>query len=275
MLNQVEVRSSLGGLLALPFEDVSSGYRIEEISGLDPVPANIVTTSFVNSDGEVYRSSRRNKRNIVIKLSLDPDYIVTNVRGLRQNLYQFFMPKREVTLRFLDDTPGVDPLEIQGRVESFDAPLFSREPRADISILCLDPDFYNPTPDTVDFTTVSTSAEKAIDYGGTVSTGLEFTLNVNRTLSGFTLFSTAVGEATRSLEFQEELISGDVLRINTNPGSKGIWLIRDGIETSLLRGRSPQSDWTRLNPGLNQIRVYAAGAAIPCSITYTEKHGGL
>lgn len=273
MLNQVEVYSDLGELLTLPLEDISSGYMITDISGLEPVVANIVSTSFASMDGEVYQASRRGKRNIVISLELDPDYSVTNVRGLRNHLYQFFMPKKEVILRFFTD--DMRPVDIQGRVESFDSPLFAQTPQATISLLCFSPDFYEPEDVILPRSTTSSSTEFIVDYEGTTDTGIILELKPNRAMTGFTINSTAPGEATRTFQFDDPLVSGDILTLSTIQGAKGIKLVRGGVESSYLRGMVATSDWTRLYPGSNALRVYAAGAAVPYTLRYTNKYGGL
>src|SRR5687768_8673183 len=96
MLNKVEARTDLGAMLSLPFDDISSGYLVQSIEGLDPVPANIVSTSFARLDGEQYQSSRREKRNPILRLGLEPDYTTQTVRELRNNLYRWFMPGKNV-----------------------------------------------------------------------------------------------------------------------------------------------------------------------------------
>ncbi len=56
MLIKVEARTSSGALLILPLDDVSSGYVVEEIEGLDPVKATLVSSSFAQADGEQYHT---------------------------------------------------------------------------------------------------------------------------------------------------------------------------------------------------------------------------
>lgn len=275
MLTQVEVRTDQGALLTLPLQDVSQGLIVEDIQGLDPVKATIVSSSFAQLDGEQYQSSRREKRNLIIKLALEPDYAVGSVQGLRNLLYQFFMPKSRVRLRFFSvDQPTVD---IEGRVETFVAPKFTKEPSATMSILCFDPDFRTPTPVIVPGTTVASGLETTHNYLGTVETGFVFRLMVDRNISEFTIYHRPSDDSLRALEFQAPtpMIAGDVLTISTQPGNKYATLTRAGIDTSILYGISPQSNWINLFPGPNKLRVYAEGAAVPYSIEYTTKYGGL
>lgn len=273
MLNKVEVRTDQGDLLTLPMQDVSEGYIIQEIDGLTPVKATIVSSSFAQMDGEQYQSARREKRNIVMKLDLEPDYTDQTVWGLRQRLYEFFMPKSNVNLRFF--VAGVPPVDISGRVESFDSDLWSAEPTVSLSILCFNPDFYDPTPVVVPGVTVADDSTMPIEYEGTVETGIKFSLAVNRTISGFTIYHTPPSDELRSLAFAYPLLNGDVVEISTIRGSKYATLIRAGVGTSVLYGISPYANWIELEPGTNQIRVLVSGAAIPYTIEYTKKYGGL
>lgn len=273
MIEQIEVRTQQGTLLNLPMDDISSGFAVEEVQGLDPVRATLVSSSFANFDGQVYHSSRRDSRNIILKLALEPDYATETVRELRSRLYDFFMPKSKVDLRFkMEDGLEAD---ISGRVETLETDLFTDEPEATISLMCFDPDFYDRNVETFNGNTTDTSVNSNIDYVGTVETGVVFTLNVNRTISEFTLYSEPPDGSLRQMDFAAALQAGDVLEISTVPGSKYASLTRAGSTTSILYGISPQASWFELQPGSNDFRVYATGLAIPYTIEYTTKYGGL
>jgi len=273
MLDKVEVRTDQGDLLSLPFADISGGYLVQKIEGLDPVPANIVSSSFARLDGEQYQSARREKRNLILTLELQPDYANETVQELRNGLYRWFLPPRNANFRFFsDENPLVD---ISGRVETFDCPIFTKDPVATISVLCLNPDFYEPVEVEIAGATTSGTVMGTIDYEGTVDTGIVFTLEVNRSITGFTIYHQPAGEQVRTLVVAGLFVAGDVIRISTVPGDKYATLTRGSVVSSILYSISPYSDWTRLQPGENAFRVYAEGAAIPYTIRYTNKHGGL
>lgn len=273
MLTRVEVQSAQGALLDLPLEDLVTGFLLDEVEGLDPVKATITTSSFANLDGSQYQSSRREDRNIVLTILLEPDWSANqSVSDLRRSLYDYFMPKSPVNLTFYS-TSG-NPVKIAGRVESFETPLFSADPAVKISIICFDPDFYEEVPLTIAGNTTATTTYVPHDYTGTAETGVLFTLNVNRTLGSFSIdVATALGQQT--LSFTGSLLAGDVVKINTTPGVKSVRLTRAGAESSFLWGVSPESDWVSLKPGSNDIRVFATGAAIPFTMDYIRKYGGL
>lgn len=273
MLTKFDVSTAQGDLLTLQLDDTSQGYIVQEIEGLDPVKATLVSSSFAAMDGEQYQSSRRETRNIKIQLGLDPDPLTDSVRSLRKRLYGYFLPKSEVTLSFYsDDGPRVS---IVGRVESFETALFTQEPAVDISIICYDPDFYDPVPQHLSGNSTAGTAKTVVHYDGEVETGIVFKLNVNRTLTDFTIYHTLPSGELKQLDFSGSLVSGDVLTISTVTGDKGATLIHTGTSSSVLYAISPQSHWLELVPGDNLLRVYASGAGVPYTIDYTTRYGGL
>lgn len=276
MLEKVEVLTEQGVLLTLPLQDISQGYSVQNIDGLDPVKVTIVSSTFGHMDGEQYQSSRREKRNIIITLGYEPDYVSGTMQDLRKKLYSFFMPKAKVLLRFFHT--GEPVVQIYGRVESFDSAKFSREPTAVISIINFDPDFYDPTPVVLSGNTTASTVETSHVYPGSVESGILFRLLVNRNdLTEFTIYHRPPDDSLRSLNFTTAtpLQSGDVLSISTILGNKFVTLTRGGVDTSFLFGVSPQSNWISFFPGSNKFRIYAEGAGIPYQIEYTTKFGGL
>jgi hypothetical protein len=278
MLERVEVRTPQGTLLVLPLEDVASGLFIEEIAGLDPVKATLVSSSFAGVDGEQNHSSRREARDVQLKVGIETDYITNSVRSLRSRLYSFFMPKSTVYLRFVhDDDFAVD---IVGTVETFETPIFTQEPQAAISVRCFNPDFVVPSPTVLDLVTVDGTEENEgwseIEYDGTVGTGIVISLSLNRVEQALTIYNQQPGGTLQQLEYSSLLAVGDILRISTVSGSKGATLTRAGTLTSVLYGVSPQSSWITLEEGVNKFRIYATGTpAIPYTLEYLTRYGGL
>lgn len=273
MLVKVEAQNPAGDVLTLELEDISDGLVVDEVTGLGPVKASIVSSDFAQLDGVVYQSSRRGARNVVIKLVLEPDYVTTSVYDLRTRLYDFFMPKEEVLLRF----HMFDGLVVQslGRVEDCDPEMFTQEPKTDISIICYEADLISVTPVNISGNTVSDTTETTVTYPGTSPVGLGITLNVNRTLSELTVYHRLPDGSLYSMDVQASLVAGDVVNISTVNRQKGITLTRSGATSSLLYAVSTQSTWFQLRKGDNKLRVYATGAAIPYTATWTPRYGGL
>ncbi|QGZ17232.1 minor tail protein [Arthrobacter phage Giantsbane] len=272
MLYKVEIVNAHGETLVLPLGDYSNGYLVKPIDGLDPVKANIVSSGFANIDGEQHQSSRREARNILMKLGLKMG-MAGSVSSLRAQLMKFLMPKAKIRLTFFrEDGPDV---YIDGVVETFNCPQFVKEPEATISIMCHQPDFIDPTIYEVAGVTTFDTLESELVYDGSVETGFEFRIFADRIVDQFVIYQRSYGETINEMLFAEPLIAGDVLTISTVAGNKHATLTRNGSDSSLLYGIPPDASWLNLFPGPNYIRVYAEGAAIPYTITYNSKVGGL
>lgn len=270
MITMVEVHTSRGQVMTLPLGDPSYGILMHEIEGLDPVKATLVSSSFAQQDGEQYHSSKREARNIILKMELKPSVVGETVRGLRNTLYGIFMPKSEVRMSFHSE--GYDTVDIFGRIESFDCPIFTEEPTATISLMCYDPDFFDPTPVIFEGVTTDTETEYSFEYEGSIETGVIFELSVNRThLTGVTFNHRDGADVLSSMSIAVPLVNENVMRINTNPGEKEATVSGN----SMLYGVSPYAQWITLEPGMNHISVFAEGAPMPFTLTYTNKYGGL
>lgn len=275
MLNTVEVVATNGMALSLPLGDISNGYMVQDISGLDPVPANIVSSGFARLDGEQYQSSRREKRNIVFQIGLEPDYVTSSVMELRTNLYNFFRPKSEITLRFYVD--GYSLIEIKGYVETFSAPLFTRNPVATISIICMDPDFYEPVEKVITGQSTSGTTTGIIDYDGTIETGVLLTMSIFNisARTGFNIYNQPEGEGVQNFAVVVPVQQQYNYAYSSVPGNKFITKSYLFASESILSGVTTQAQWTLLKPGRNFFRLYMTGPAESFTLRYTNKHGGL
>lgn len=272
MITKIEVTNSQGNTMTLDFTDASSGIYVTEADGLGPVKASIVTSPLGTMDGVQYQSSRREARNIVFKIGLAPDFVTKTPFSLRSQLYDYFSPEEPVHMVIYSSAPTV---YIDGRVESCDPDIFSQEPAMVVSVICFEPDFIGLSTISVTGSTVADTTETPITYVGSSRVGLVFTLNVNRSLSSFTIYNRQPDNTIQAFDFAASLVSGDILTVDTRPGYRKAIRTRSGVGSSVLYGVSPQAKWTELVKGANNIRVYAAGAAIPYQIDYIPRYGGL
>jgi hypothetical protein len=260
--------------LSLPIADASNGYAVKDIQGLDPVNASLTSSTMAQLDGAQPQNARRDPRNITMKLGLTPNYLDTLVDSLRQNLYDYVMPKANISMAFYKD--GVLYAVTSGQVESFENNMFSADPEVDLSIICYDPDFYAPVITTASLETVSTTDLTTFTYPGSSDAGVIFTLNVDRDLPSIDLYNTAPDNTTQHFSMVGSFISGDVIVITSIPGQKSVQLIRGGIPTSALAYVDPAaSNWITFQRGANHFRAFSSGAAIGCTLAYTVKYGGI
>jgi len=275
MLTKLVVDNLQGQTLTLPLQPTTPGYTIKEIDGLDPVKSTIVSSNFAQLDGSQFQSAKRENRNIILKIGMEPYYSGgSTVAALRSALYAYFMPKSVVNLNFYID--DVLTYTIQGTVESCETALFSKYPEVSVSILCFDPNFLAPVATTVNGNSVSNTTEQTVAVAGTVETGYLFTLSVNRSISSFTIYNRRPDGTIAQIDVAMSLQNGDVVKISTEPKNKYATLTRSGVVTSILYAVAAISKWGPLWPGNNYYRVYAAaGTAIPFTIVYTPKYGGM
>lgn len=275
-IDKVEITNSQGNLLTLSLEDISNGYVVQEIDGLDPVKASIVSSGFATIDGQEYQASSRETRNITIRLGFAPDFSVNEtVRVLRSRLYPYFMPKSEVALKFYM-TDGLV-VNTTGRVESCEAPLFVQEPQVDISIICFDPDFIDNSMTALHSTfNLSNTSGQLVQVDGTVNTGISsLRFTSPGTLSEFTIYHTAPSGILRTMLISAPLILNDQVEICTIKGQKSITLTRGGGTSSLLWAVSPESTWIQLEPGPNQMYIHAASGSAAVLVDFYNRYGGL
>lgn len=275
MLTSVEITNAQGATLTLSLEDTSNGFEIRDIQGIDPVDAEIVTSTFATQDGEEEQTSRRGKRNIIFKLG----YTTPAVRALRKQLYGFFMPKGKVHMKFYMDDVDMFFVEIDGTVETCNSPIFAKDPEATISIICVDPDFTDPEPVAWNGATTSVDTQALITYDGDVETGFKMIMNVDRALPAITFHHRTTPTGVKNFLIfavgTGTLVAGDILTISTVSGDKYIKRTRSGVTTSLMYGNDPTSVWTNLFPGANYFKINSGGAPIAYTIEYTNKYGGL
>lgn len=274
MLTQVDVVNSRGDTLSLPLLSASAGYAVRDIEGLDPVKASLTYSTMAQLDGGQAQNARRDVRNITMKLGLVPDYVSTTVDSLRQNLFNYLMPKADIGLTFWKD--GSIYALATGQVETLSNSMFSADPEVDLSIICYNPDFVAPTPVSYSLNTTNATDTTTITYTGTSDTGAIFTLNINQTCTSFTLYNTSPDNTTQVMAVTGSFVSGDVVTINTVPGSRGISLTRAGITTSILFYLDPTATWVTLKKGGNAFRAYYNNATpMPYTLVHTPLYGGL
>lgn len=273
MFSKLVVANERGGELTLSLRDVSEGFIIEDITGLDPVKASIVSSGYAQIDGAQFQASRRDVRNIMLRLGLSPDYATDTVTSLRQRLYSFFMPKEKLRLQFFMDTGMTLTSEVT--VESFNTDHFTKTPSATISMIDFNPDFYEDLMVVVPGMTSEDGATNMVEinYTGSTKTGFLFNLVPNHDIAAFTIYNTPSSDTTESLEFITPLTLSREIEMDTENGYKGAWLT--DTWDSVMYGVAPYAEWVNLYPGINQIRVLAEGVPMPWRISYRRKFGGL
>ena len=277
MLDQVEVRNQLGALLTLPLQSISNGFIVDSIEGLDPVDASVVTSTQANFDGELFQVARRDKRTMVFNIAFAPDYDTLTVESLRRKLYDFFMPKSQISIRFV--VSGQPSVEISCIVESFNAPKFAKDPSASISVVGLDVDFIGVDTTVHYGTTNASTIYNDFIYPGSEPTGIFFRMTLNRAIRYFTLYNQASDGIVQEMAFE---LPADLpfpgtnhVTIDTRNGRKTVYSTTAAGNTSRLYAMDRDAQWIQFKPGINRFRVSTAGAGIPYAVSYKARYGAL
>ena len=281
MLNKLEVFGlrSLAPTLPLNEEGDAGNDPIQVlgINGLGPVKAAITTAPFGAFDGEALSGMSVGKRNIVLTIGLHPDWSIQTIEELRQLLYNYFMPKLRVHLRFHSTAFPV--VGIDGYVESMEPNIFVKSPTIEVSIICPSPDFVALDSVTVTGITNDGSDSTDIEYPGSVSTGLllkiskavgtpgEDTIQVNLSGEYAPLSFVARGNITDDIQWE----------LNTTPGAKYVRSVSQslGTITNYLNDISYDASWPMLYPGLNRVSVITPVVGQNWELSYFTRFGGL
>jgi hypothetical protein len=272
MLTLVTAQNPAAGTLLLPLQDSSGGYSVKDIQGLGPVKATLTSSQLAQMDGGQLHNARREPRNILMKLGLEPDYVSNSVASLRTDLYEFFMPKSMVTMGFSFDDVLTGITDCM--VESADTNMFTADPEYNISLMSYDPDFLAPDPVIVNGSTTSGTATTTIPYPGTSDTGIIFSVTLTAVSTAIKLYNTRPDLKTQIIDILGSFLAGDQIVINTNPKQKAITIIRSGLNISALFYLQLGSEWISLGRGDNKFRAYYTGTSLPYTVQYTTRYGG-
>lgn len=281
MLNKLEVfglRSLVPTLPLLEEGDAGSDpIQVLGVNGLGPVKAAITTSPFGAFDGEALSGMSVGKRNIVLTIGLHPDWAVQTIEELRQLLYNYFMPKLFVQLRFHSTNYPV--VSIDGYVESMEPNIFVKTPTIEVSIICPAPDFIALEPSVVTGITNDGSDYTEIEYAGSVSTGMllkvtkavgtpgEDDIQINMTGEYAPLSFLARGNLTDDIQWE----------LSSTPGSKYVRSISQslGTITNYLNDVSYDASWPMLYPGINRVSVITPVVGQNWELSYFTRFGGL
>lgn len=255
----LEVENTQGATLTLTQNE--SNFQIVKVTGLTPPKALISTSTVASMDGEKYKSSRLDVRNIVITVKLNG-----NVEQNRLTLYNFFDNGEYCKIHYFNGTRNV---YCEGICENVDNDLFTSKQEMQISILCTEPYWKSLNLISVDlsqafgmfefpfaidsegiaFTDFISNREVVVINGGEVKCGILITLTATTNeIVNPIIYNVKTGE---SLKVNTTLNTSDVVIINTNRGQKSIKKIVDGNSSNIIGSLEAGSTWFQLDKGVN------------------------
>lgn len=259
------------------------GLAIASITGLGPAKATINSTESATADGAIFSSARLGKRNIVLTLAmLDTPSVEAN----RRKIYKYFPVKKRIKLSF---EAGDRSAYIYGYVESVDPTIFqSTLCTAQVSIICTDPYFRDLkgnnatifygvqsafefpfsneslTTPLLEMSIISDRKQANVYNSGEADTGMIISMHLTAEVSNISIYNVLTREFMKintdkiNTMLRSVLKNGDDIIINTNKGSKSVYLYRpDGSSYNILNSLERDSTWLQLSPGDNEILYMA------------------
>jgi len=282
VLQKMEVFSENPSAPVLPlggFMPSDDPIQIRNIEGLGPVKAEVTSIPYATGRGELPQGSSVGKRNIVLTLGLNPNWVDQTMSTLRQQLYAYLLPEAWTKLRFFSDyIPTVD---IEGIVESFEPNIFSQDPEIQVSILCHKPDFIEADATSYQGVVDDGTVELEFEYAGTVATGFELRIDqsvANPTYTGDLDITVMSPTDPQVFSVEDVVIDGaKYFKLSTVRNAKRVQSIAkaDGAAINLLSKVSDASVWPEIKPGMNVISVAAAEFGQAWTLAYFNRFGGL
>lgn len=284
MIKAVTVTNYLGDSIKLDLmRPEKSGFIVKGIEGLGPGKADMNFTSIASDDGDLYNTSRRGKRNIILSLGF---MATPTIEDVRLKSYKYFPLMRNLTLLIETDSRTA---EVSGYVESNEPNIFSENEGCIISILCPNPYFRSAGEDGItetvfsgivsqfefsfennslnepmlEFGSIQNLTEQTIYYTGDAETGVTIYIHALGEVENITIYNTRTRELMKIDTYKLEeitghgILAGDEITICTIKQKKSIFLLRSGITTNILNCLDKKVDWFQLSKGDN-IFTYIA-----------------
>lgn len=257
-------------------------YQVIKVEGLTPPDADITTIKVANMDGERFKSSRLEKRELSIEIKINGD-----IEKNRIKLYDFFDSGKMSKIYYRNGSRNV---MIVGYCESFEGDLFELGQTVQVSIVCPSPywesinmvradisqalgNFQFPfaiSEEGVEFTRFIDGRESPIINRGDGECGVVITMK-----STLDLISNPVIYNVRTGEFFKvniELSKGNTVTINTNVGQKSIYKIVDGVQSNIMGLVAKGSSWFQLKRGVNLFTCNADTGIATLEVVFEFKN---
>lgn len=239
--------------------DYSDGcrYLIKAMVGIDAEDIIPKFYGFGSASGKKMYEFTLKPRDIVARVSLNPDYSVNeDVSEIRDVVYRLISANRfgELTIQFKSGSSIVS--SIKGSITKMEVPYFTRDPELQLTIHCNDPMFRSIVPiDIPPEDLPSTNPVTLTDQPATAPHGLELKVKFTATTTTF-----AIQDDPTTPEWKFEVtpassfLINDELYICSEYGNKRVFLDRAiGSDIELMNLVHSDSVWPQVFPGVNTL----------------------
>lgn len=254
-------------------------YWLDKATGLGVLDCDVESEKATDQDGEVYKGSTANKRNIVIDGTVILPEGKTQAE-IREEFFAFFIPREQGTLYVYE---GAAAKKIEYRLENIEIDTDGIFREFTISLVCLDPKFKaledesDTIAQTMGLIEWPLELPEEFEVGRRTDVLMATVVNNSSVTRGLTLTFMASGEVVnpgmievtrqQSLKIITTMHAGDVIIVTTGTGKKRVKLIREGIETNINNLWEFGGTWLQVEPGENVFRATADSSVAPLEVT--------
>lgn len=248
----------------------STPYTARSIDGLGPTDVD-VTLAQTSQGAGIYIGRREQLREITANVFSNPNYFLGQTpEALREAIYLMRPSNEDLSLDFRLLLEGVEVAMTPVYVKRVEVTPFSKDTALQIVLASTSAYFYRREP-VVLTDPVLDKTNPIFVNEGTVESGFKLDVLFTGTVTSFGLEQSA---PSSKMEFKKAaaapslFVAGDLLEVDTNIGSRGIWITRGGVRTPAMNILSPESTWLKLYPGENELTTLIEPAS---TTSYTWK----
>jgi hypothetical protein len=251
---------------------LSEPFQVTAVDGLGPPELEVILAE-THAPGGIFVSRRAQGREIVVRVSLNPNYKTNqSISDLRYLLYGLLSPgtnpaDQSVYVRFMQDNVPV--VQTQGYVKLIEIVPFDKKPQAQITITCLGP--YLTKPEIVDLSNIPNDQTWTLVNQGLAPTGIEFAVTFDKAISTFSINITNSGQ----MSFSGDFLVGDKLIVDTNEATRFVGQLRGTEYVEYLELMSAQSSWLTLMGGEHVIETSNVEEFTWDYFRYYERYWGI
>lgn len=262
----------------LSFRDPIRGnpYNVKEITGLD---ADSIVPKYYGGSGnssDLFYNLMLEKRNIVMRVQLNPVFAHQTYSDLRDALYKIVASSRTglVEIQFKNETGIV--AVISGWIIKVESPQFTKTPEIALTFQTQDPMLKAPNPVNVVLAGLNPADTNLQDLVSTAPHGFEFVATFIANVASVVM-NDPLNPTSWSFGITPAggFLNGDVLHFSSDPKDKQLYLVRGGVTIYLADKIAAGSMWPIMFPGDNHFALTGAANIHWTSITYTPTFWGV
>jgi hypothetical protein len=253
-------------VVELSFRDPASQkpYIAKAVVGLDADEIIARFYGISQASSSKYYSLSLERRTVVIRISLNPDFETSSYSQLRDDLYKMISSSRtgKIDLRFKEGPYVI--AHVAGFITKFEAPHFTETPEVQLTVECDDPMLRSMNVVYIPIATTPGTVATLVDDISTAPHGFKFNVTFTTIAPDFIIQDAATPEwqfkvTPGTIGAATGFLVGDKLYFSSEYTDKYVYMIRGGATIHLVDKVVHGSIWPIIFPGSNPFNSSPAG----------------